>query len=172
MLKKEQRTVSTTNLFIGCDPGLAGGISIIKEDGEVISYEMPCDEKDTWQLVQSYSHDPSDGTVPFAVIEQVGGYMPGSKGNIGSAMFTFGMATGWVRMALTAAKIPWSEVHPRTWQKALGVQPRKKEESKAQFKKRLREIAGRLFPSANVMAKTADSILLSEYCRRLRTGTL
>ena len=75
-------------------------------------------------------------------------------------------------MALIAAGIPFEEVIPRTWQKGVGITPRGKGETKTRFKNRLKAKASQLFPKVNVTLATADALLIAEFCRRKRTGTL
>lgn len=166
---------------------------------EIISlHRMPPTETDLWVLVSSSADVLEVDTLggAFAVIEQVSGYIGNSQP--GSAMFKFGQSYGTLRMALTAAYIPFDEVRPATWQKAMGVAPRKKlkakrgtkeklaeflnsdksddptrgAESKRQFKTRLKQKAQQLFPGTVVTLETADALLLAEYCRRLKTGRL
>lgn len=106
-----------------------------------------------------------------AIVEQVNGYV-GDGGNPGSAMFKFGSNYGQVLMALTAASVPFETITPARWQRGLGVPPRKKGETKSEFKNRLKAMAQRLFPQVVVTLATADALLIAEYCRRARTGTL
>jgi hypothetical protein len=104
-----------------------------------------------------------------AVIERVHA-MPG---NGASSMFTFGRSYGSARMALIAASVSFEESDPRTWQKALGIPPRRKSqgETPRAFKNRLRAHAQQLFPSEKITLAVADALLLSEYCRRKHEGT-
>lgn len=150
--------------FIGIDPGASGGMACL-EFGVVHCTPMPETEKDIFEWVDDHNHETA-----FAVIEQVGGYIAGNK-QPGSAMFKFGQSYGALRMALTAAGIPYELVTPQKWQKFLGIPGRKKTESKTQWKNRLKGHAQRLFPKANITLATADAVLLAEYCRRSRTQT-
>jgi hypothetical protein len=162
------------SIFIGVDPGASGGIAVVCDylDVPPVLHAMPKTERDIWDIVGSSDvQDRSDHVelTCFAVIEKVGGFMPGSAGNIGSAMFKFGSSYGFLRGCLTAAGIPFDEVHPRTWQKALGVIARSNGESKGQFKNRLKQKAQQLFPQVNVTLATCDALLLAEYCRRIKS---
>jgi len=157
------------SLYVGIDPGASGGIAIIddEEDGVMpVLVPMPKTEKDVWRPLSEIA---SDGRLVFAVIEKVGGYIPGSRGNIGSAMFRFGMSCGFLRGCLIAAAIPFDEVAPKTWQKALGVIPRRGAETRGQFKNRLKAKAQQLFPRCDVTLAIADALLLAEHCRRIRS---
>ena len=67
-------------------------------------------------------------------------------------------------MALCAATIPYEEVTPQKWQKALGCRTGgDKNVSKAR--------AQALFPLQNITHAIADALLLAEYCRRLEVRT-
>ncbi len=107
----------------------------------------------------------------FCVIEKNTGFV-GGKGNPGSFMFQFGKTTGILHGFLVAAGIPHEEVTPSTWQKALGIPPRKKTETKGKFKARLRQHAERLFPGVKATLATCDALLIAEFCKRKREGTL
>ena len=157
--------------YIGIDPGASGGLAIIglgRMDGVWLK-PMPKTERDVYEWLALEL--PSEENHLFAVIEKVGGYV-GGNGQPGSAMFKFGMSYGGLRMALIANGIPFDEIAPRTWQKAFGVAPRKKTESKSQFKNRLKAKAQQLFPNQKITLATADALLLAEYCRRKCEGTL
>ena len=155
------------SLYVGIDPGKSGGLAAMGPSWQATADKMPSTERDAWQ----WFVDLPQGDV-FACIERVGGYMPGSAGNIGSAMFSFGQNYGMLRAFLVASDIPFEEVSPRTWQKAVGITPRKKEEGKPQFKNRIKSVAQRLFPSVKLTLATCDAILIAEYCRRKREGKL
>jgi hypothetical protein len=170
-------------IFIGVDPGASGGISRITTGherdpasqhlGRVVTVTitpMPDTPQDIWNSFPKILCHPT-----FAVLEKVQGYIgpqktpkggePGRQP--GSSMFKFGASYGRLQMALTAAGIPFVEVTPQKWQRALGIPPRNKaKETKYQFKKRLKEFAQKLFPFACITQDTADSLLVAEYARR------
>lgn len=98
-------------------------------------------------------------------LEKVGGYMPGSGGNIGSAMFQFGRNYGAVLGMLYALDVPFVNPTPAVWQKAIGVQQRTKGEAKEVHKRRLRDLAKTLYPDQSVTLKTADALLLAHYIK-------
>jgi len=149
--------------YMGVDPGQSGGIAVIKSTGQVIQLEaMPATERDVFDAVCYLGNESVN-----AVIEKVHS-MP-QQGV--SSTFKFGMGYGGLRMALIAADIPFDEVTPQTWQKALGVVKRNaKTESKNDHKKKLLQKAQQLFPGIKVTLKTADALLLAEYCRRTCMG--
>ena len=164
-------------IYVGIDPGSSGGLAALHNRPSCVS--MPDTDRDLWDWISQ----TADSLTPvFAVIEKVSGWTGGNKnksgapyaheGAPGSAMFKFGTSYGGLRMALVAAGIPFEEVVPRTWQKALGITPRAKTESKGQFKNRLKAKAQQLFPSEKVTLATADALLIAEYCRRKQEGKL
>jgi crossover junction endodeoxyribonuclease RuvC len=114
---------------MGIDPGQSGGIALIRGTGKVLILEtMPSTERDIWLLLKSLEELPHK-----VYIEKVHA-MP-QQGV--SSTFKFGVGYGGLRMALTAAGIPFDEVTPQLWQKALGVVKRAKTESKNDHKKKL-----------------------------------
>lgn len=168
------RVESRTNVYIGIDPGASGGLAI-RRAGICQAVPMPPTEADVWHWVKeagSFLRVEKGvvvgGCETFAAIEQVWGHI--GEGQPGSAMFKFGQSYGGLRMALIAAGIPFEQVVPRTWQKDMGIPPRKKEESKTQWKNRLKAMAQQLFPDERVMLATADALLIAEWCRRKREG--
>jgi hypothetical protein len=127
---------------------------------------MPRTERDIWDWLSSLS-DVFPEEERFAVIEKVGGYV--GQGQPGSAMFKFGRNVGVLIGCLTAAGIPFEEITPQRWQKALGIPPRKKTESKTQWKNRLKSFAQKLYPSVTATLSTCDALLIAEFCRRYKS---
>jgi hypothetical protein len=170
--------------FVGVDPGTSGGLAAIVGDAVILT-AMPDSEP---AVLDWFLDVVEHAEKTVAVIEQVGGFMAGREGdsdddgdkkrNRASAhtMFVFGCRYGSVRMAMIAAGLFEGEgfhaVAPRTWQKSLSIEPRRKVghkwvESRSQFKRRLKETAVAMFPLvAGVTNKTADALLIAEHCRR------
>lgn len=140
---------------------------------------MPDTERDVWNMVRGFRfHHACQGRNTYAVIEKVGGYIAGVWGKDGSsfspgnAMFKFGASAGGLRMALIAANIPFEEVTPQKWQKALGLPPKKNDKNRTEWKNRLKAKAQQLYPEIPVTLKTADAILLAHYCKLSQEGKL
>jgi len=152
-------TVELNMTILGIDPGQSGGIAILWNDRDATTLKMPETERDVWEAVRF-----DFGSKAFAFIEKVHS-MPGQGV---ASTFKFGVGYGGLRMALIAAGIPFVEVTPQGWQKALGIPARKKTETKAQFKNRLKSHAQQLFPDQQVTLATADALLIAEYGRRTR----
>lgn len=155
--------------WLGIDPGASGGLACFSSGSRNIAIPMPATERDVWDW---FSRNSWDSESAFAVIEKVGGFLQGSAGNIGSAMFRFGANYGMLRAFLIAAGIPFEEVTPQRWQKALGISPRKRTEGKGQWKNRLKQKAQQLFPQERVTLATCDALLIAEYCRRSKESKL
>jgi hypothetical protein len=82
-----------------------------------------------------------------------------------TSAFTFGWNYGYLRGAVLASTGSLVEVLPQAWQKALNIPPRKKTETKGQFKKRLQQFAKELFPNIqqHISSETADALLICYY---------
>lgn len=148
-------------IYVGIDPGQAGGLAMIDKNVDVI--KMPSTDLDIWNWFSSLKSKKC-----FAVIEKVHS-MPGQGV---ASTFKFGMAYGSLKMALTASGIAFEEVTPRKWQKALGIVPRAKTESKTEFKNRLKAKAQQLFPDIKMTLSICDALLIAEYNRRNQNGIL
>lgn len=148
--------------FLGIDPGVSGGLALIEDRELVMADKMPTSEVELckWMETVQICYKPQ------AVIEVVHA-MPrqGVK-----SMFTFGRAYGAVRLATLCKGIPLDECRPREWQKALGISPKKPNETKTQWKKRLQAKAHQLFPRAaeKITLQIADAVLIADFLRRCR----
>lgn len=164
--------------YVGIDPGLSGGLVAIT-GLHVETHHCSASMQDLWDWLAdrvNESLDPGGGPQVKAVLEKVGGYVPNEGGGQpGSAMFKFGHSAGALEMALVSLGIPYELVPPATWQKALGVPPKKKGkggETSGKFKARLRAFAQHLFPRRKITGAVADAFLIAEYCRRKHEGRL
>lgn len=152
---------------IGIDPGASGACIAIYEDGTIKEIRFgKVTQKEIWLFFEELSFNEC-----FCVLEQVAA-MPGQGV---SSMFTFGKNTGFIIGMLVASGIPYQETVPRSWQKALGIQPRYKpkkgepgvEEPKPDFKKRLKQKSEQLYPNLKITTDTADAVLIAEFCKRM-----
>ena len=142
-------------LYVGCDVGAEGGFAIIDQHGQVLKIDrMPETDQDIldvlfWPLREM-------PLVPHrAVLEKV--HATPQMGV--TSAFSFGGSYRAVRMALTAAKIPFDEVSPMRWQRRLEcLSGGDKGVTKAR--------AQQLFPNIKVTHYIADALLLAEYGRR------
>ena len=154
------------NGYLGIDPGASGGIVFLPGNLKGIEYyEMPVSEQDLWIIIDSIA--PS---VELARVEYINPGMFGVHKSAAAKLYGSYMA---VRMALTAAGIPFEEVQPvKTWQ-TVGVAKRKKNESANKWKDRLRAKAQQHFPKLDLWTKTkglqlkvADALLIAHACRK------
>lgn len=159
-------------VYLGIDPGVSGGLAWLSMDSQGGCTYKAVRMPRTFNGILDWFRQVSGSFIPrVAMIEKVGGYISGSGGNIGSAMFEFGKSYGSLLMALTVIEIPFDEVHPLTWQGAYSLSPRKGL-GKGERKSELKGIAQQLFPREKVTLATADAFLIAEYCRRKNEGRL
>lgn len=144
-------------IILGIDPGQSGAIASISEDANAVGFiRLDVTEKDIsdWFAYQ-------EKEIRFAYIEKVHS-MP--RQGVASS-FKFGVNYGFLRGCLISHGIPFEEVTPQRWQKAMGCLTKgDKNISKAR--------AQQLFPDIKITHAIADAILLAEYGRRLRAGEL
>lgn len=142
-------------VYIGIDPGASGGIAIIYPDGGVVAFKMPATETDLLEELEGISLSNNLMVPCVAALEKVHA-MP--KQGVTST-FTFGMAYGGLRMALTACRIPFVDVTPQCWQKAMGCLTK----GDKNVSKRM---AQQLFPNIKITHAIADALLIAEWLRR------
>ena len=144
---------------IAIDPGKSGGIAIRYADGRVALHAMPDTETELMETLKSEAMNAySEGCKPECVLERVGGFA--GKGQPGSAMFTFGRGVGVIVGLLLAYQIPFREVRPQDWQKAVGAGTTSGR-SKAQWKRHLCDLARKRFPTTKgITLKTCDALLM------------
>jgi hypothetical protein len=141
-------------IYLGIDPGGSGAIAAV---GEHIRPSFIKNESTEREIAEWLSAFPPPDS--FAIIEKVS-----SSPQMGvSSAFTFGRSYGFLRGLLICAKIPFEEVSPQRWQKAMQCRTGgDKNVSKAK--------ASQLFPELTITHAIADALLLAEYNRRLRAG--
>ena len=137
-----------TRPTICIDPGAAGGVAWTESDGTVWASPMPSGMTAQADLLRSLVAS-LPGAV--AVLERVGGYMPG---NSGPAACTFARHCGHLEAALYLLGVPSEQVAPGVWMKALGALPSEKPERK----RAIREAMARRYPALAVTMKTADAL--------------
>lgn len=155
--------------FLGIDPGSSGAaVAFLSDTTEpkILRFQNST-HRQVWQFLEELSFDYK----VFCVLELVGA-MPGQGV---TSMFTFGKEYGMITGFLVAGSIPYEEKVPRTWQKALGITPRYKpkkgeqgvEETKTEFKRRLRQKAEQLYPEIKMTNDVADAILIAHFCKTI-----
>jgi len=143
---------NTDDIIFGLDPGKSGAIAMLC-GGSVHTFKLDNTEADIADWLRQW-HLPDS----FAAIEKVGA-MP--KQGV-SSTFKFGRNYGFLRGLLIALKIPFEEVTPQKWQRAMGCLSKgDKNVTKAK--------AQQLFPQMRIIHANADALLIAEWCRRQRT---
>jgi Holliday junction resolvasome RuvABC endonuclease subunit len=140
--------------YLGIDTGKNGGIAIINRgfQGLVQAFALPDTERDIADLLSRLKP-----RIDFALIERVHSF----PGQGVASSFKFGMNYGFLRGLLIALEIPFGEVQPEKWQKAMECLTHgDKNISKAR--------AQQLFPSIKVTHKTADALLIAKYCQQIK----
>lgn len=169
------RNYTHNELFIGVDPGLSGGVAFLSGKlsrdyvGDssapdiVFLGAMPATEKDVWDLFASTLVLPASERKCTALIEWIN---PGYVGTNKSSMSKLYGSYAGLRMALCGNGIRFDDVKPAKWQRGLGIPVRKKSWSTTVWKNTLKSKAQQLFPDVHITLKTADALLIAEYCRR------
>lgn len=144
-------------IFIGLDPGMRGGITVMDDSGEVMACFALEDmsERKVYDSLHKYV-----STMTYAVLEHVHA-MPGA-GTI--AMFKLGQSYGFLLGMLTA-RFQYEVVTATKWQSEFNLKGPKKE-TYDKKKRRHRDRAREMFPHVEIDLDTADSIFIAEYCRR------
>jgi len=146
--QRKERTMDQ-NLYLGIDPGQSGGIAVLG-DTLTEAYKMPSTERDLADLLEEYAP-----YIKGAAIEAVHSF---PKQGVASS-FAFGRSYGFLRGLLIALRIPFREVAPGSWQRAMGCLTKgDKNVSKAR--------AQQMWPKLKITHATADSLLIAEWARR------
>lgn len=154
------------SFYMGIDPGVNGGVAII--GNRVTLKPMPETESDIWGLLEGVSREYGNNI--YCCIEEIRTAAFGrNRGD--SIPKLYGSYMG-LRMALTGLAINFQAVGSKVWQKYTEIEPKVKGESDNKWKGRLRKVAQKLLPGLPVSEKTADALLIADYCRRLCKGEL
>lgn len=146
--------MTTPQLYLGVDPGCDGAAALIGSNGTLIAL-LSFGASTEADIARSVEEWKCWGKV-FGVLEEVHS-MPGQGV---SSTFKFGRAYGFIRGVLIAAGIPFDDATPQKWQRELKcLTGGDKNISKAK--------AQQLFPGVKVTNKTADSVCIAEYAKRL-----
>ena len=146
--------VPKKRVVIGIDPGKKGAAVILSSTRNILDVYDYIDPLETSNVMARWKKNFDIG---LAVLEQVHSF-PG-QGVVSS--FSFGMNYGVWQGVLSAVKIPWQLVTPRTWQKGL-VTP----SDGSNAKERSLAVARRLFPTEGYFkrkkdADRADAVLMA-----------
>ncbi len=143
------------NLIGGIDPGLSGGVAFLGGDS-VVAWKMPDTEREVYDLIAE--HAPY---LKCVYIESVHSF----PGQGVASSFTFGRGYGFLRGVLVALKIPFVDVSPMKWKKALGINFTA-QDSKKDKKNGSKALAQQWWPKLKITHATAEALLIAEYGRR------
>ena len=149
------------NIYIGIDPGsVSGCISLIYVNNHIIKEikNIEIAKYTTKEWYDELNLSIGDAENVYATLEKVHG-MPGMGVKSISA---FMKNVGHLEMALLALNIPFKEVTPQAWMKYYNLK-KNKDESKPDWKRRLREYLQRIFPELKITNNIADAILIAYY---------
>lgn len=150
--------MNTTCAVLGVDPGVRGGLAILRADGSVahvLALRPDMGEREVVDQVVLAAHllDAYGSNVCF--FEKVGF----KRGDGGKGSFTFGGIAKGLAWALMARGVNPRYVYPAMWQAALGcLTAGNKNVSKAK--------AQEMFPNEKITHAVADALLIAEYGRR------
>lgn len=146
--------------YIGIDPGKNGGIALLDEEGPIEYTVMP----DTVAGVYDWLSSLATSLTNAAMVIEMAQPMP-KQGVV--SVFTYGRHFGAFEVLARAFGIPYHEVRPAVWKKAMGLSSDKVDSI---------QLCQRLFPSANLTPDRcrkphdgmAEAILVAEWGRRQR----
>lgn len=152
------------SFYMGIDPGAAGGLASVYENGLAGAIKMPSTEHD----IAHWFKDIKREGLAFTLIEKAQSF----PGQGVSSTFKYGCNYGFLRACLISNDIPFEEISPRKWQSITGCGKKAKNQSKREWKNQLRGRAQQLFPLAKPTLATADALLIAEACRRIHGEVL
>lgn len=140
-------------MWLGIDPGANGAAVVLRPNLVNVCRFDKATEADIVEWFTQCVY-----LMEFAYIERVA-----SSPQMGVvSSFKFGQSYGFLRGLLLANKIPFEEVTPQKWQRAMGCLSKgDKNVTKAR--------AQQLFPKEKITHGNADALLIAEYCRRVRS---
>lgn len=177
-----------TNITIGIDPGLNGGVAVRVQTGALVTWQLfpirTTDVQtrhpnlDVWSFIELLSNiETSFGKRPDLIVLEQPPYIPGNGGFATRSLFK---AYGEIRGVLIALQYYFWEVPPKTWQKLiLGTASKVKTKKTAKQKKEGSINAAQAILPKNVYLPTkgprtkalhdgiADAVCLAEYGNQL-----
>lgn len=152
-------------IFVGIDPGQAGGVAVINTTGAVIDLTpMPASRKQVYDWLNTVTTPYMKKLVAVECVHS----MP--KQGVAST-FKFGKGYGEVLGIVTALRFEIHEPTPQAWKKAMLAGTDKTKDASIQ-------VAENLFPTINLVQPrcrkahdgVAEALLLAEYTRRLHVA--
>lgn len=151
---------------IGIDVGKGGGITYWRPNHHAVSVKMPATAKDFNRLLD-YIKEISQQ--PICFVEKVQVRVDDLEENKGKIFRIKAMLQNYeqLKAVLELAGVPYIMVHPMKWQNALNlrIKGKKVPETKAERKRRYRDIAQDLYPEIKATLWNADATLIMHFGR-------
>jgi len=152
-------------MIIGVDPGITGGISVLKNKKVIEVYDTPTmiDGKKNKrqvngsQITNIIKEQLKNDNEIMVVVEQVNA-MPGQGV---TSMFNFGQSFGVIKGICAALSLPIHFVRPTKWKKHFNLIKTNKEASRTKVIEIYPEISSKL--SRKKDSNKADAILIARY---------
>lgn len=148
--------------IIGIDPGAQGGIAVW-QDGKMATDKMPKDMQELVTILDYYNN-----AHPIIFLEKLqvrpdDTKVEGGAVNMGKLYRIQKMLANFehLKAVIELSGLPYCLVHPMKWQARLCL--RRCGEEKAERKKRYKEVAQKLYPTAKITMQTCDAVLLVEF---------
>jgi hypothetical protein len=152
-------------LTVGIDPGSAGGIAILHDDGTVKTLAMPEDPELVAVLTELNDHDQ-----PHFFIEQIpkfcGAARFAERNIMGSSLAVLYGNYRFCCGVLHGLGVPPRLLAPLRWQNLVACRNHERLE-RDDWKRKLKARAQELFPGVRVTLATADALLIAHAGRLL-----
>lgn len=146
-------------IFVGIDPGLKGGLSILSSDNNIKrSWDF---EKETNKSIKQALAQIRHYRVYNIHLEDVKPFPLASKSSIAKMMEQKGLLQG----LLIGLELGFELTSAKVWQKHFSM-AKKKGETQNSWKKRLKDLAERLEPTMKITLDNADSVLIALYAKQ------
>ena len=145
--------------YLGVDPGKHGGLGLLDRDGTAIAWtRMP----DGPALITEWLTEMTGRHRGTVIVTELAQAMP-KQGITGA--FTYGRHFGLFEVIALFLKIPYHEVRPTVWKKAMGLTSKKLDSV---------TLCRRLFPQVELIPAgcrkehdgIAEALLIAEWARR------
>ena len=156
--------------IIGIDPGLSGGIAILKENKVLDLFDMPVMSEgkknkrqlNSAQLANLIKKNIKTNEDVAVVVEQVNA-MPGQGV---TSMFNFGQSFGAIKGVCAALKVPIYFVRPSKWKKYFDLINSSKDASRTKVIEMYPTLSEQLSKKKDV--NKSDAILIARFFRETR----
>jgi len=150
--------------FIGVDPGQKGALSLINHLGQAIDYvPMPGTVKGIVETIRRFQSTVTEANASLSLVTELAQVMP-KQGAVSG--FTYGRGFGAIEVVAMCSSIPYHEVRPAIWKKAMKVKADK--ETSIQECERLFPTVDLVMPRCRIKHDgVAEALLIAEWGRRM-----